>query len=97
MAIKKRPQFREVKQSTSVHANPEELFKKLSGRASTHGYLRGPQQDVLRAYAEKDVNTPDVAFELPTGNRKNRSWVANSRMEAPFRPESRIFVLKPTN
>ncbi|HET8889658.1 MAG TPA: DEAD/DEAH box helicase family protein, partial [Candidatus Angelobacter sp.] len=70
MVIKKRPSFKEIKQSTATHASPEELFKKLPGRASTHGYLRGPQQDVLRAYAEKDATTSDVAFELPTGTGK---------------------------
>jgi superfamily II DNA or RNA helicase len=70
MVIKKRPSFKKIKQSAAADASPEELFKKLSGRASTHGYLRGPQQDVLRAYVEKDANTSDVAFELPTGTGK---------------------------
>jgi len=32
--------------------------------------LRGPQQDVLREYAEKYANSSDVAFELPTGTGK---------------------------
>jgi hypothetical protein len=65
-----KPPFRPVKPAAATYATPEELFYKLSGRQSTHGYLRGPQQDVLREYAEKHTGTPDVAFELPTGTGK---------------------------
>jgi hypothetical protein len=53
-----------------MYATPEELFYKLSGRAKSHGYLRGPQQDVLREYADKHQKTADLAFELPTGTGK---------------------------
>lgn len=65
----KRPKFRSAKASLT-HQTPEELFYKLSGRAKSHGYLRGPQQDVLREYAEKHFKSSDVAFELPTGTGK---------------------------
>lgn len=65
-----RPPFKPVKPSASTYTTPEELFYKLSSRESTHGYLRGPQQDVLREYAEKYANASDVAFELPTGTGK---------------------------
>ncbi len=65
-----KPPFKPVRPSSTAYATPEELFYKLSGRESTHGYLRGPQQDVLREYAEKYANTSDVAFELPTGTGK---------------------------
>jgi Type III restriction enzyme, res subunit/Helicase C-terminal domain len=65
-----RPPFTPVKASATAYTAPEELFYKLSGRQSTHGYLRGPQQDVLREYAEKYTNASDVAFELPTGTGK---------------------------
>jgi hypothetical protein len=65
---KPRPTFRPVRPVTT-YATPEELFYK-SRRVSTHGYLRGPQQDVLREYAEKYASAPDVAFELPTGTGK---------------------------
>lgn len=64
-----RPKFKFTKTSLA-HASPEELFYKLSGRAKSHGYLRGPQQDVLREYAEKHLASRDVAFELPTGTGK---------------------------
>jgi superfamily II DNA or RNA helicase len=64
-----RPGFKPVK-PTAVHASPEELFYKLSGRTKSHGYLRGPQQDVLREYVEKHAADSDVAFELPTGTGK---------------------------
>lgn len=64
-----RPKFKSIKRSAG-YANPEELFYALSGRSSTHGYLRGPQQDVLREYAEKYATASDVAFELPTGTGK---------------------------
>ena len=66
---KPRPTFKTVKPSTA-YASPEELFYKLSRREKTHGYLRGPQQDVLREYVEKHADSRDVAFELPTGTGK---------------------------
>lgn len=66
---KGRPRFKSTK-VTAIPANPEEVFYKLSGRAQSHGYLRGPQQDVLREYAEKYRQSQDVAFELPTGTGK---------------------------
>jgi len=64
-----KPKFRQV-QASKTDASPEKLFYKLSRRVSTHGYLRGPQQDVLREYAAKGVEASDVAFELPTGTGK---------------------------
>ena len=69
MALEELPKFKTVT-SSSTHANPEALFYKLSGRSKSHGYLRGPQQDVLREYAEKYLAASDVAFELPTGTGK---------------------------
>ena len=65
---KKRPGFRKVKAKAGFK-NPEELFYSLQGREKSHGYLRGPQQDVLRNYTEIS-NVSDVAFELPTGTGK---------------------------
>jgi DEAD/DEAH box helicase len=65
-----RPPFKPVRPSSTAYTTPEELFYKLSSRQSTHGYLRGPQQDILREYADKHVSTPDIAFELPTGTGK---------------------------
>jgi hypothetical protein len=69
---------------TVAYKTPEELFYKLS-RAKSHGYLRGPQQDVLREYAEKHVTkSVDIAFELPTGTGKTGvgllvgEWVRSS-------------------
>ena len=45
---RERPAFRGTKKE-SAPGTPEELFLYgLTDRASTHGYLRGPQQDVLR-------------------------------------------------
>ncbi len=69
-ASSKPPEFKPVKPPSAIHASPEDLFYKLSERASTHGYLRGPQQDVLREYAEKYAGSLNVAFELPTGTGK---------------------------
>jgi superfamily II DNA or RNA helicase len=66
---KSRPTFKAVKTATG-YASPEELFYKLSRREKTHGYLRGPQQDVLREYAELPADSTDIAFELPTGTGK---------------------------
>ncbi|HUW38201.1 MAG TPA: DEAD/DEAH box helicase [Rhodocyclaceae bacterium] len=55
---------------TGATNSPEELFYALSaGRARSHAYLRGPQQDVLREYNQYR-DAPDVAFELPTGSGK---------------------------
>ena len=62
------PTFRPV-QANVTYKTPEELFYKLA-RHPTHGYLRGPQQDVLREYAENHTESADVAFELPTGTGK---------------------------
>jgi Helicase C-terminal domain/Type III restriction enzyme, res subunit len=70
VTTKPRPVFKQVKQVVSSSATPEELFKRLTGRATSHGYLRGPQQDVLREYADKYAASSDVAFELPTGTGK---------------------------
>jgi hypothetical protein len=69
MSTSERPKFRAVK-SVSTYETPEALFYNLSEREKSHGYLRGPQQDVLREYAEKFTNVTDVAFELPTGTGK---------------------------
>jgi len=65
---KERPSFRKPKGS-QVYSSPEELFTKLPNRARSHGYLRAPQVDALRAY-DKFKNETDVAFELPTGTGK---------------------------
>jgi hypothetical protein len=48
--------------------SPEALFTQ-STRAKTHGYLRGPQQDVLRGYLDY-VDAANVALELPSGTGK---------------------------
>lgn len=63
-----RPSFRKPK-STPAYDSPEELFSKLPNRAQSHGYLRGPQQDALRAYIE-NKHESDIALELPTGTGK---------------------------
>ena len=65
---KRRPAFGAV-QKIATFKSPEELFGKLTGRAPSHAYLRGPQQDVLREY-EEYVDAPNVAAELPTGTGK---------------------------
>jgi hypothetical protein len=65
---KKLPAFKKLSKTAKV-MTPEEVFFGLT-RASSHGYLRGQQQDVLREYAAKGVNASDVAFELPTGTGK---------------------------
>lgn len=66
---KHRPKFRPI-QPTLAYKKPEDLFYKLS-RVKTHGYLRGPQQDVLREYSDKHAaKSVDIAFELPTGTGK---------------------------
>lgn len=65
---KKLPPFKKPSQTGKI-GTPEEVFFSLT-RASSHGYLRGQQQDVLREYAAKGVTASDVAFELPTGTGK---------------------------
>lgn len=64
----KRPQFRKPK-AAPTYATPEELFGKLPNRARTHGYLRAPQVDALRDYANLSGKS-DIACELPTGTGK---------------------------
>jgi hypothetical protein len=63
-----KPPFQQSKPAPT-YDSPEQLFYKL-GREGSHNFLRGPQQDVLREYAEKFSASPDVAFELPTGTGK---------------------------
>lgn len=63
-----RPSLRKRTPSIATES-PEDLFVSLPGRAKTHGYLRGPQQDVLREYL-KHHTLKDIAFELPTGTGK---------------------------
>lgn len=65
---KKRPAFRKPKVKAGAES-PEKLFYGLQGREKSHGYLRGPQQDVLRDY-EKISDATNIAFELPTGTGK---------------------------
>jgi hypothetical protein len=62
------PPFKKIT-TAAKYSSPEELFSNLT-RVSSHGYLRGQQQDVLRSYAEDGVDASDVAFELPTGTGK---------------------------
>ncbi len=69
MANKKRPQFGKRPIVTKVES-PEKLYYTLKNRDRTHDYLRGPQQDILRDYAEAHVGTHDLALELPTGTGK---------------------------
>ena len=65
---KKLPTFKKLSQTAKI-TTPEEVFFSLT-RTSSHGYLRGQQQDVLREYVAKGTNVSDVAFELPTGTGK---------------------------
>lgn len=53
----------------SAPESPEALFTSLN-RKPSHGYLRGEQQEILRSYAEKGLEVPDLALGLPTGTGK---------------------------
>ncbi|MEX2374115.1 MAG: DEAD/DEAH box helicase [Dehalococcoidia bacterium] len=64
-----RPSFARGSRSVAPES-PEALFYALNARPTTHSYLRGPQQDVLRKYVDEAVDLPDVALELPTGTGK---------------------------
>lgn len=64
------PSFVSNSTAAPAHENPETLFVKQTGRAPSHGYLRGPQQDILRDYYEKAKQAQDVGLELPTGTGK---------------------------
>lgn len=66
----KPPQFFKVSKSETAFTSPEQVFYSLRGRASSHGYLRGPQQDVLRDFSSTHAGTRDLALELPTGTGK---------------------------
>lgn len=63
-----RPPFRKPK-NPQIYSSPEQLFSKLPNRANSHGYLRGPQAEVLQHY-EKYKSETDIALELPTGTGK---------------------------
>jgi endonuclease G len=47
-----RPPFKPVRPTSTAHTTPEELFYKLSGRQSTHGYpaldTRGSTEEILQ-------------------------------------------------
>lgn len=66
----KLPAFVSIPAVAAPPESPEKLFVSLTGRAPTHGYLRGPQQDILRAYHEKFADASEVGLELPTGTGK---------------------------
>lgn len=89
-----RPSFKSVTTS-AVYASPEELFYKLSGRASSHGYLRGPQQDVLREYMDAHSSVSDAAFELPTGTGKTAVGLLVAEWKRL--PANRVAYLSLTN
>jgi hypothetical protein len=89
-----RPAFKSANSAT-VHASPEELFYKLSGRASSHGYLRGPQQDVLREYMDQHSGVSDAAFELPTGTGKTAVGLLVAEWKRL--PANRVAYLSLTN
>jgi hypothetical protein len=91
--VKKRPAFQAV-QKPAAFKSPEELFGKLTGRAASHAYLRGPQQDVLRDY-EKVAKEPDVAAELPTGTGKTTVGLLIGEWHR--RAERRVAFLSLTN
>lgn len=60
------------KRPTQQFESPEELYLRgaLPRTADAVSGLWIHQGDVLRAYAEKHQNTPDLALELPTGTGK---------------------------
>jgi len=66
----KLPAFRTLTDKNKAPESPEQLFYKLSGREKSHGYLRGPQQDVLREFNDKFKDVANLALELPTGTGK---------------------------
>lgn len=70
MVDKHRPEFGK-RPSVIKSESPEKLYYSLKNREKTHDYLRGPQQDILRGYAEGQVQTADIALELPTGTGKS--------------------------
>lgn len=88
-----RPSFKQASSAT-VYASPEELFYKL-GRASSHGYLRGPQQDVLREYMDQHSSASDAAFELPTGTGKTAVGLLVAEWKRL--PANRVAYLSLTN
>lgn len=47
--------------------SPEDLFLDLKGRSPEISFLWAHQADMLRDYAEKHLETNDLALELPTG------------------------------
>lgn len=65
--MSERPRFVRARREPEIES-PEALFNQ-SSRAKSHGYLRGPQQDILRNYMEQP-DAQNVALELPTGTGK---------------------------
>ncbi len=66
----KLPSFVSRGPASAAPESPERLFTTLTGRAASHGYLRGPQQDMLRIYSTLHSSRSDVGLELPTGTGK---------------------------
>jgi len=91
--VAERPKFQKPA-AANVTSSPEELFHSLSvGRAKTHGYLRGPQQDALREYAEHHTCS-DIAFELPTGSGKTLVALLVGEWLAPEELQRRLRALQ---
>ena len=56
--------------SVNKPSDPESLFRSLSGRSPRVNYLWAHQADVLREWHSNNVDTSDLALELPTGTGK---------------------------
>ena len=88
------PTFRPV-QPNVTYKTPEELFYELA-RHPTHGYLRGPQQDVLREYAENHTRIGRCSIRSrPTGT--GRTAVGLLLGEWARRSGKRVAYLSLTN
>lgn len=62
--------FRIPERKASKPADPEALFRNLSGRSADIPHLWSQQADILRQWFSKHQTTPDLAIELPTGTGK---------------------------
>ncbi|MGD0650920.1 MAG: DEAD/DEAH box helicase [Verrucomicrobiia bacterium] len=65
-----KPLFKTHFEESARPTDPESLFHDLKGRAEEIRHLWSHQADLLRAYSKDHLQTPDIAFELPTGAGK---------------------------
>jgi hypothetical protein len=84
--------FKSVPGEKKKAFSPEELFAQLRGRHSSIRGLLAQQADVVREYAAKYVESPNVALELPTGAGKTLIGLLLAEWRRQTRSERALYL-----